>query len=77
MAAPQPKEGAPLAEPSKSLYWQGHEALGKRDWSGALQLFRHETLEIVGLPASRELFENLRDSIEIQRQTKNVYGVVS
>ena len=34
-------------------------------------------LEIVGLPASRQLFENLRDSIEIQRQTKNVYGVVS
>jgi membrane protein YdbS with pleckstrin-like domain len=35
------------------------------------------SFEIVGLPASRELFENLRDSIEIQRQTKNVYGVVS
>jgi membrane protein YdbS with pleckstrin-like domain len=34
-------------------------------------------LEIVGLPASRQLFENLRDSIEIQRQHKNVYGVVS
>ncbi|HEX5059377.1 MAG TPA: PH domain-containing protein [Kofleriaceae bacterium] len=34
-------------------------------------------LEIVGLPASRQLFENLRDSIEIQRQAKNVYGVVS
>jgi membrane protein YdbS with pleckstrin-like domain len=33
--------------------------------------------EIVGLPASRQLFENLRDSIEIQRQAKNVYGVVS
>ena len=34
-------------------------------------------LEIVGLPASRQLFENLRDSIEIQRQSKNVVGVVS
>jgi membrane protein YdbS with pleckstrin-like domain len=34
-------------------------------------------LEIVGMPASRELFEQLRDSIEIQRQAKNVYGVVS
>lgn len=35
------------------------------------------SFEMVGLPASRQLFENLRDSIEIQRQTKNVYGVVS
>ena len=34
-------------------------------------------LEIVGMPASRELFEQLRDSIELQRQHKNVYGVVS
>lgn len=34
-------------------------------------------LEIVGMPASRELFERLRDAIEIQRQHKNVYGVVS
>jgi membrane protein YdbS with pleckstrin-like domain len=34
-------------------------------------------LEIVGLPASRQLFEQLRDSIEIQRQAKNVVGVVS
>jgi membrane protein YdbS with pleckstrin-like domain len=34
-------------------------------------------LEMAGLPASRELFENLRDSIELQRQAKNVYGVVS
>jgi membrane protein YdbS with pleckstrin-like domain len=33
--------------------------------------------EIVGMPASRNLFEQLRDSIEIQRQAKNVYGVVS
>lgn len=33
--------------------------------------------DIVGLPASRQLFEQLRDSIEIQRQAKNVYGVVS
>lgn len=35
------------------------------------------TIEIVGMPASRQLFEQLRDSIEIQRQHKNVYGVVS
>ncbi len=34
-------------------------------------------LEIVGMPASRQLFEQLRDSIELQRQAKNVYGVVS
>jgi membrane protein YdbS with pleckstrin-like domain len=34
-------------------------------------------LEIIGLPASRQLFEQLRDSIEIQRQSKNVVGVVS
>lgn len=33
-------------------------------------------LELEGLPASRELFENIRDSIEIQRQSRNVYGVV-
>jgi membrane protein YdbS with pleckstrin-like domain len=34
-------------------------------------------IEIVGMPASRQLFEQLRDSIEIQRHAKNVYGVVS
>ena len=34
-------------------------------------------LEITGAPSSRQLFENLRDSIEIQRQHKNVYGVIS
>ena len=34
-------------------------------------------LEVVGLPASRELFEQIRDNIEIQRHAKNVYGVVS
>jgi membrane protein YdbS with pleckstrin-like domain len=33
--------------------------------------------DIVGMPASRKLFEQVRDSIEIQRQAKNVYGVVS
>jgi membrane protein YdbS with pleckstrin-like domain len=38
---------------------------------------KNPDLEIVGLPASRQLFEQLRDSIEIQRQAKNVYGVVS
>ncbi|MEO6776153.1 MAG: PH domain-containing protein, partial [Kofleriaceae bacterium] len=34
-------------------------------------------LEILGLPASRQLFEQLRDAIEIQRHAKNVVGVVS
>jgi membrane protein YdbS with pleckstrin-like domain len=34
-------------------------------------------IAMIGLPASRQLFEQLRDSIEIQRQSKNVYGVVS
>jgi membrane protein YdbS with pleckstrin-like domain len=34
-------------------------------------------IEMIGLPASRKLFEQLRDAIEIQRQSKNVYGVVS
>jgi membrane protein YdbS with pleckstrin-like domain len=34
-------------------------------------------LEIVGMPASRALFESIRDSIEVQRQAKNVYGVIS
>ncbi len=33
-------------------------------------------LEVTGLPASRELFEKLRDAIEIQRQARNVYGLV-
>ena len=46
-----------------------------------IEVFAQDTttphLEIVGMPASRELFEQLRDSIEIQRQHKNVYGVVS
>jgi len=31
---------------------------------------------IAGLPASRKLFENIRDSIEIQRQSRNVYGII-
>ncbi len=34
-------------------------------------------LEILGLPASRQLFEQIRDNIELQRQARNVYGVVS
>jgi membrane protein YdbS with pleckstrin-like domain len=34
-------------------------------------------VEIFGMPASRDLFEQLRDSIEIQRHARNVYGVVS
>lgn len=33
-------------------------------------------LQIVGLPASRQLFERIRDSIEIQRQAHNVVGMV-
>jgi membrane protein YdbS with pleckstrin-like domain len=33
-------------------------------------------LEIVGVPASRQLFERIRDSIEIQRQARNVVGMV-
>lgn len=32
--------------------------------------------EIVGLPASRALFEKLRDSIEIQRQSHRVMGII-
>jgi len=46
-----------------------------------IEVFAQDTtnphVEIVGMPASRQLFENLRDAIEIQRQAKNVYGVVS
>ena len=38
---------------------------------------KNPDFEIVGLPASRQLFEQLRDAIEIQRQAKNVVGVVS
>ena len=34
-------------------------------------------LELLGLPASRQLFEQIRDAIELQRQARNVYGVVS
>src|SRR5262249_62137805 len=33
-------------------------------------------LEIVGLPASRQIFEKLRDNIEIQRQSKRVVGLI-
>ena len=33
-------------------------------------------LEVVGLPASRQLFEKIRDSIEIQRHSRNVVGFV-
>ena len=33
-------------------------------------------LTMVGLPASRQLFEQIRDSIEIQRQSRNVVGMV-
>lgn len=33
-------------------------------------------LEVVGLPASRQVFENLRDGIEIQRQSKRVVGMI-
>ena len=34
------------------------------------------TLQIVGMPASRPLFEKLRDSIEIQRQSRRVMGLM-
>jgi hypothetical protein len=34
-------------------------------------------LEIIGMPASRQLYEQLRDAIEIQRQARNVVGIVS
>ena len=33
-------------------------------------------LEIIGLPASRQIFEKLRDNIEIQRQSKRVMGLI-
>jgi HEAT repeat protein len=39
-AAPSAESGAPIAEASRTLYWQGHEALGKRDWNAALEHFR-------------------------------------
>lgn len=46
-----------------------------------VEVFAQDTtnphVEIVGMPASRQVFEHLRDAIEIQRQAKNVYGVVS
>jgi hypothetical protein len=38
---------------------------------------KNPDFEIVGMPASRQLFEQLRDAIEIQRQARNVVGVVS
>ena len=38
---------------------------------------KNPDLEIVGMPASRQLFEQRRDAIEIQRQAKNVVVVVS
>lgn len=33
-------------------------------------------LNIVGLPASREVFEKLRDAIEVQRQSRRVMGLM-
>jgi HEAT repeat protein len=47
-AAPQAQEGAPLAEPSKSLYWDGHEALGRSDWDEAFRRFRELESELSG-----------------------------
>lgn len=41
------------------------------------QDMKNPDFEIIGMPASRALFEQLRDAIEIQRQAKNVIGVVS
>jgi membrane protein YdbS with pleckstrin-like domain len=32
--------------------------------------------EVVGLPASREVFERLRDNIQIQRQSNRVMGII-
>jgi HEAT repeat protein len=45
-AAPQAQEGAPVAESSKQLYWQGHEALGQSDWAGALERFRELEVQL-------------------------------
>jgi HEAT repeat protein len=47
-AAPQPQEGAPSAEPSKSLYWQGHEAIGRKDWDAAFDHFRDLERQLAG-----------------------------
>ena len=33
-------------------------------------------LEIFGMPASKQLFERLRDSIELQRQSNRVLGIM-
>ncbi|MBT8491750.1 MAG: PH domain-containing protein [Deltaproteobacteria bacterium] len=33
-------------------------------------------VQLLGMPASRQLFEQIRDSIEIQRQARNVIGMV-
>jgi len=46
LAAPQAQEGAPVAESSKALYWQGHEALGQNDWGTALERFRALEVEL-------------------------------
>jgi HEAT repeat protein len=46
LAAPQAQEGAPQAESSKALYWQGHEALGQKDWDAALESFRKLEVEL-------------------------------
>jgi HEAT repeat protein len=48
MAAPQAQEGAPVAESSKALYWQGHEALGQNDWNLALERFRELEKQLAG-----------------------------
>jgi len=37
----------------------------------------HPHLEIVGMPASRSLFEHIRDAIDVARQAKNVIGVMT
>jgi HEAT repeat protein len=47
-AASQAQEGAPLAEPSKSLYWEGHEALGRSDWESANETFRELERQLAG-----------------------------
>jgi HEAT repeat protein len=47
IAAPQAQDGAPAAESSKALYWQGHESLGRSDWRQALHQFRELEKELI------------------------------
>src|SRR2546430_1834195 len=68
-------------------HWRAQDLVSRQNLVGRIlgsahiQIVAHDattpSLEIVGLPASRQLFEQLRDAIEIQRQARNVVGVVS